>query len=171
MGFRNRHNGFFFGTGVAQYKRPPITVEIRRCERSEWSKFRKYHYLNTELNNSSQCFGAYINNRIVGFCAVVHFPHPRNPKIKRVHRLVVLPDYQGIGIGSRLNDFVAEHFYKLGFDVRIVTSTPALVYGFKNSKRWSLIFAGQQTSRVKGLLLFNRSMSFNRMTTSWRFLG
>ena len=31
--------------------------------------------------------------------AIIHFPHPIK-SYKKVHRLVILPDYQGIGLGT-----------------------------------------------------------------------
>ena len=48
----------------------------------------------------AKCYGLYDNDEIIGFLAVRHMPHPDNDHIKMVHRFVVLPDYQGIGIGG-----------------------------------------------------------------------
>ncbi len=65
----------------------------------------------------------------------------------RVSRLVVLPDYQGIGIGKRLLNFVAELYtsqMKLPF--YILTSNPQLVRG--NLDRWRVMRHGH-ASRMK----------------------
>jgi len=35
-----------------------------------------------------------VNDEIAGFISVLHFPHPKVKNMKKVHRLVVLPDYQ-----------------------------------------------------------------------------
>jgi GNAT superfamily N-acetyltransferase len=94
--------------------------------------------MNTEINNSSQCYGLYnVDNEQVAFIAIMHFPHPINKKIKRIHRFVVLPDYQGIGIGGIFLDSIAD-IYK-GFDVRIVTSAKNLIHKLDKSKKWRLI--------------------------------
>jgi len=53
----------------------------------------------------------------------------------RVSRLVVLPDYQGIGVGKRLLDFIAELYTtqtKMPF--YILTSNPQILRG--NMNRW-----------------------------------
>ena len=112
--------------------------EVRECKRSEWAKFRKYHYLNTDLPSAAQCYGLYDGENIIGFLGVLHQPHARNKKIKRVCRLVILPDYQGIGLGTKLLNVIAERYTKLGFDFSIVTSAKNFIYALKKSDKWLL---------------------------------
>ena len=92
--------------------------------------------MNTELSVSSKCFGLYINDDIIGFCAVLHQPHGVNPKIKRCHRLVILPDYQGIGLGYKFLNCVADIFVNKGFDFSLVTSAKNLIIKLSQSKEW-----------------------------------
>jgi len=48
----------------------------------------------------------------------------------RVSRLVVLPDYQGIGVGKRLLNFIAELYTsQLNLPFYLVTSNPQLIRG------------------------------------------
>lgn len=68
----------------------------------------------------------------------MHFPHPINKKIKRVTRLVILPDYQGIGLGTKFLNFIADFYSKQGFDFRIVTSAKNLIYALNRNKKWVL---------------------------------
>lgn len=68
----------------------------------------------------------------------MHFPHPKNKKIKRVTRLVILPDYQGIGLGTRFLKSVAEIYSCQGFDFRIVTSAKNLINALNKSENWKL---------------------------------
>lgn len=68
----------------------------------------------------------------------MHFPHPINKKIKRVTRLVILPDYQGIGLGTKFLNFIADFYSKQGFDFRIVTSAKNLIYALNRNKKWLL---------------------------------
>ena len=70
--------------------------------------------------------------------AVMHQPHGVNKKIKRVCRLVVLPDYQGIGIATRFLKIIAEHYTKQGYDFSIVTSAKNLIYALNKSNDWLL---------------------------------
>ena len=127
--------------------------------------FRKYHYLNTELSNASHCYFATINGTPVGFIAVIHFPHPKVKNIKKVHRLVVLPDYQGIGIGNRLLEFVGKIYIDKGFKFTITTSTPSLINYFNKSEKWKLTNQGRMQSDSKTAIL---KYSSNRLTTSWQ---
>jgi GNAT superfamily N-acetyltransferase len=65
-----------------------------------WKMFAKHHYLSHSHNNAANVFIATVNDEIAGFISVLHFPHRVKLKyIKKVHRLVILPDYQGAGIG------------------------------------------------------------------------
>lgn len=129
-----------------------------------WELFRKYHYLNSELHRGAKCFIALINNRPVGFIAVLHFPHSKVKNIKRVHRLVVLPDYQGIGIGSKLLEFIGRKYILDNWQFRIVTSTPALISHFRDSKFWRLVNFGRNRQH-SGLKPFG---SNGRLTCSFK---
>ena len=90
------------------------------------------------MPNHAQCFGAFDNGKIVAFIGVIHFPHPKNPKIKSVSRLCVLPDYQGIGIGKKLLNFVAKIYADEGFDVKITTSAKNLIFSLVKDEHWIL---------------------------------
>ena len=77
-------------------------------------------------------------DKIVAFMGVLHQPHGVNKKIKRVCRLVVLPDYQGVGIATRFLKIIAEHYTKQGYDFSIVTSAKNLIYALNKSNDWLL---------------------------------
>ena len=59
--------------------------------------------MNTEISSSARNYGLYDKNVLIGFCSVIHFPHPKNKMIKHIHRLVIHPDYQGIGLGKKFD--------------------------------------------------------------------
>ena len=118
--------------------RPQKRYEVRRCDRGEWAKFRRYHYLNTDISSACVCYGLFDAGSIVGFCGVLHQPHGKNQKLKRVSRLVILPDYQGIGLGYKFLNCVADHYKKLGFDFTIVTSAKNLIWKLYNSEKWTM---------------------------------
>ena len=112
---------------------------IKRCERGEWNKFKKYHYLNSELPKASQCYGVYDNDNIIAFMGVIHQPHGINKKIKRVSRIVVLPDYQGIGIGTRFLTEIAKIYKNKGYDFSIVTSAKNMIKSLYKNDKWIMI--------------------------------
>ena len=70
--------------------------------------------------------------------AVLHQPHKIKRIIKRLSRLVILPDYQGIGLGVKFLNFMANYYSKLNFDFSIKTSAKNLIFALKKNKNWSL---------------------------------
>lgn len=116
-------------------RRPEIKIDIIE-RKGQWEIFRKYHYLSGELNNASRQFVGYIKNEPVVFFAVLHFPHPRIKNMKRDHRLVVLPDYQGLGIGHKFSSKIAEMFVKGGNRFTITSSTKSLYNQRRNDDNW-----------------------------------
>ena len=68
---------------------------------------------------------------------------------KRVHRLVVLPDYQGIGIGLKFINEVTKFYIENGFNMNLTTTTPALVYALAKDPNWALIRANRTSNNMK----------------------
>lgn len=102
--------------------------------------------MNTDLHNAAQQYVGVINGEVVCHTGVIFFPMQKGKK--RVHRLVVLPDYQGVGIGTAFIAAVAEIVRAEGFELNLTTTTPALVGALRKSPRWVLTRYG----RVKGSL-------------------
>lgn len=148
-------------------RRPEIEIKIYE-RKGMWDIFRKYHYLNNTIVKSSQQFIGYINNIPVAFCGIIHFPHPKVKNFKRVTRLVVLPDYQGIGIGNKLLNYIAIYYKKNKYRFRITTSTPALMQSFKKNINWHLCSIGHQMHNKTSI--FKDNNSINRLTTSWEYI-
>ena len=55
---------------------------------------------------------------------------------RRVSRVVVLPDYQGVGIGGRFLDEIGEIKRREGLKLAIVGSHPSIIRHCERSKRW-----------------------------------
>lgn len=151
-------------------RRPKIKIEIREGK-GYWKIFRKYHYLNSELNHTAKEYVAFINDNPVAFCAVLHFPHPKIRNMKRVTRLVVLPDFQGLGIGLRLMNFVAELYRNSGYRFSLTTSTPALLWSIKKDRQWQLKSYGRSSPHSENGTGMKRHGAINRITTSWEYVG
>ena len=94
--------------------------------------------MNSDLPSAAICYGVYDDEKIIAFMAVMHQPHGVNKKIKRVCRLVVLPDYQGVGIATRFLKIIAKYYTKQGYDFSIVTSAKNLMYALNKSNDWLL---------------------------------
>ena len=98
--------------------------------------FRKYHYLNTDLHQAASQYIGMIGNELVCHTGIIQMPMKKGSK--RVHRLVVLPDYQGIGIGTRFIKAVAEDITRQGLELNLTTTTPSIVHALSKSKDWIL---------------------------------
>lgn len=130
--------------------------------------FKKYHYLSRDIHKGSKCYVGLVNNIPVVFCAVLHFPHFKSKNIKRCHRLVVLPDFQGVGIGIRFLTEVAKIYLKDNFRFTITTSQPALTNSLKNSTGFlCTLLKGHRHNQSKWA--DSNSNSTKRITTSWEY--
>ena len=90
--------------------RPRIELQVVPCGVQAWAAFRQHHYLSADINKSSRCWLATWGENIVGFASAIAFPNGNFKNAWRGHRTVILPDYQGLGLGVRLSDFVAASF-------------------------------------------------------------
>lgn len=56
----------------------------------------------------------------------------------RIHRIVIHPDWQGIGLGRMLSTTVAKHV-SLKYDCFLQTSNPAMKHALLHHDNWKLI--------------------------------
>lgn len=117
--------------------RPKIKLEIKSIDGQVfWKIFKRHHYLSGAFNNSANAFGAFFNKRIIGFCSILSFPNAHFQNAWREHRTVVLPEFQGLGIGTALSETVADHVVKNGGRFFSKTSHPAFGHHRETSKKW-----------------------------------
>jgi GNAT superfamily N-acetyltransferase len=133
--------------------------------------FRQYHYLSGSLPSTARCYAAAYQGKPIAFIAVVSIR--MKAKYYRVSRLVVLPDYQGIGIGKRLLNFIAKLYTsqtKMPF--YILTSNPQIIRG--NLRNWKITRFGH-ASKGRGDTRINneigRSLSRNRLSVSLQYIS
>lgn len=95
-------------------QRPTIEIKIYASKRTIWPLFRNFHYYNTgDLPSSCRSYLATVklgdaDEEVVGFVASRPLPSGTIRNAYIACRTVVLPDFQGLGIGPRLSDAVAE---------------------------------------------------------------
>jgi GNAT superfamily N-acetyltransferase len=162
----------FTGTDARErLRRPEIKLEIDRCDRSAWQLFRHVHYLNHDLHPSARCFIARVNGEPVAFTAVIFFPHATVPGW-REHRTVCSPDYQGIGIGNRVSEFIAAIFRATGRPYYSTTSHPSMIRHRAKSPLWAMTRKPGLTRPHEGK---NTEMggagSTSRITAGFQYVG
>jgi ABC-type polar amino acid transport system ATPase subunit/GNAT superfamily N-acetyltransferase len=126
--------------------RPDIKFEIFNYrDKSIWKMFAKHHYLSHSHNNAANVFIATINDQIAGFISIL--PQPGKTKfLKRVHRLVILPDFQGAGFGIKFLNEIGYIYKKEKWRFIINTTAPSLIHALKNNKNWNCHHFGRTSS-------------------------
>lgn len=61
-----------------------------------------------------------------------------HPYLRRVSRLVILPDYQGIGLGTKFLTFIAQYWNGKGYDLCIDTSAKNLIGALRRKPEWRM---------------------------------
>ena len=88
----------------------------------------------------------------------------------RISRVVTLPDYQGLGLGTRMMEAVAALYAAAGQRVNITASHPAVLGHCLRSPRWRLV-ARLPTGARRGFLAGGRyRTSQGRAVASFEFV-
>lgn len=130
--------------------RPRLLLAIHRVHGAEaWPLFARHHYLSADLFASAQCYGAFTEaGECVAFASYLHFPHPKTRNLKMAHRIVCLPDYQGLGIGAYLTAWLGERLWGQGYRFRIMSAHPAVIHACAASPRWRGVSARRKSVAV-----------------------
>jgi ABC-type lipoprotein export system ATPase subunit/GNAT superfamily N-acetyltransferase len=119
-----------------RHGRPKITLQISRVEVETWDFFKKHHYLTEQVNKSCKFILFEWNDKPVGIVAISTLPSGTVKNSYRLSRTVVLPDYQGLGIGSKISEFCAAILKAEGLKCFTKTVNPALGIYRDNSTNW-----------------------------------
>lgn len=151
-------------------RRPAIKLKIVRVHRSAWKIFKHHHYLDTNIHRSAQCYVALVDNTPAAFVGVISFPHRIRPGW-REHRVVCLPDYQGVGIGNAVSEHIAS-IYSVSKRYRSVTGSPAMIHHRAKSPLWRMIRPpGAHGKPQSGLSHMRGSSADSRVTASFEWVG
>lgn len=118
--------------------RPRIQCEIGHVPYATWRLFAPFHYLTQELNHSARCYALWANGRLAVFGGVLHRPHPDNPRVKGLSRLVTLPDWQGLGLAFVLTDTLGAAYKARGWYYHNYPAHPPFIRAFDRSPNWEL---------------------------------
>ncbi len=134
-------------------RRPPIELEVFACRPAAWRLFAPHHYLTSRLPGGCRCWLAtatlgggdsrVASGSAAAFAAVQRYVGRETAAMKRrplykIVRLVVLPDYQGVGIGGALMGWLGELHAAEGKQLGITTSHPAMIRACQASSHWRL---------------------------------
>ena len=144
--------------------RPPIHLDIHRTDWRHWPTFEPHHYLKIPRMIAAVCYVGSVESQLVAHVAVATVCYGRNGFEARACRLVVMPEWQGAGVGTRFLDTVCQ-IQLDGADGSVMpglplstafhTSHPGLCQALRRRKGWSQISArlyGQHKGRCKATL-------------------
>jgi GNAT superfamily N-acetyltransferase len=114
----------------------------------------------------ARCYTALYKNKPIAFIAVV-CTHMK-ATYYRVTRLVVMPDYQGIGVGKKLLNFIAELYTsQTSIPFYILTSNPQIIRG--DMRNWKIVRCGHASKGHGNTTINNEirsSLSRKRLSVS-----
>jgi GNAT superfamily N-acetyltransferase len=157
-------------------RRPPIKLSIHRVDpASAWPLFRGHHYLSSSLAMQARAYCAFWEEKPVGFFGIIHHvgraARDRRVRAYRGHRTVVLPDYQGVGIGNVLQEAIAGLYVAQGFRFYLTAAHPAVIHHMSRSKRWRMVrHPSQLIAKAGGNNDFGGA-SRGRLTASFEYIG
>jgi GNAT superfamily N-acetyltransferase len=119
-------------------RRPSIELSICRISHDTWPLFAPHHYMTGHLHKAAECYGAFIDRKQVAFDAWLPFVGRlrSGKKGRRGTRTVVLPDFQGVGIGRTLVDTVASMYVGLGYEALSRTAHPGEMASKMRNPNW-----------------------------------
>ena len=162
-------------------RRPAIDFEVTRVHRQAWELFRQHHYLDKNINNAGQCYLATVKGQPAAFVSAMHFPHPIRSGW-REHRAVCLPDFQGVGLGNAMSEFVASLYRATGKPYRSITGNPAMIRHRAKSPLWKTVTKPTLGSKLPtgkrknaqvadAMRRYSQTTATNRLIATFEYVG
>jgi GNAT superfamily N-acetyltransferase len=150
-------------------RRPPIELALVRCRRELWAAFARHHYLSGELARSARCYAALWREEPVAFCATLPVIGKRGRW--RITRLVTLPDYQGLGIGLRVAEGLAQSYREAGLRMNLTAGHPSVVAHCRRSPRWRTVALRTPGNKRPPQFVHNYRGAPGRTVASFEYVG
>jgi len=123
------------------------------------------------MNLASELYYIEYNNIIIGVISILPFPTGNTKYIFRIHRLVILPDYQNLCIGSKLLDLIGEYYINQGKKLFITTIHERIHNHCKKLKLYRETNSNKHTRHTVSSLPQFKNAFLNRKTYSYEYVG
>lgn len=135
--------------------------------------FKDHHYLSGNVNKAARCYIGVWDDNIVCFFASITQPSGTVKNAWRGHRNVVLPDYQGMGIGVRFSTAIAQLHIDQGYRYFSRTAHPRLGGYWEGSPLWKPTSKNRKLrTDVKHERVYNNHYTDNkRVCYSYEYIG
>lgn len=151
-----------FDTATGQYsgrglwRRPRFDVELWETNQRYWSLFEPHHYLKLPAMIAATNYVATVDGELV---AHVAFGTRAGLREARACRLVVMPEWQGAGVGTRFLNAVCQLYleganrYNKKMPTLFHTSHPGLCNALRRDKKWvqvsATLYGGNKTKSAR----------------------
>jgi len=152
-------------------QRPKIELSVFRTTCDTWERFKKYHYMTAKLNEAATCFVFTWNNKLVAFNAILPLPSGQYQNAWRSSRLVVLPDFQGLGIGSKVSEFIGGILKASGKTLYTKTINPALGLYRQKSNNWEASAANGKADKQEHIDKCSSMGGLTRASFCYKYVG
>lgn len=127
------------------HRRPHFELEIRQTDSSYWHHFKPHYYLDLPMPVGAQYFVGTVDGELV--CHLAMASKNLGPKNfeGRATRLVVMPEWQGAGVGLRFLNAICEanvqgqNRWGKPMTTMFHTSHPGLCSALRRDRRWRQI--------------------------------
>jgi len=116
--------------------RPNLALTIKSTSVHYWKYFSRFHYLDTAISKSAHYYVLLLDDKPIGFHAAIHSTNRDIHSYWRGHRTVILPEFQGMGIGTAFSDAIAEIYVSRGLRYFSKTAHPSFGEHRENSPLW-----------------------------------
>lgn len=154
-------------------RRPEIQLEIVRCDYQAWRWFAPYHYLSQELHRACRCFAGLIQGEPAVFGSFLHLVHPTVRNMYSFNRVVVRPEFQGVGIGSGVFlDALAAVGKALGYRIVGHTGNPHFIRALARSPKWDMTAKPAFANRLgRNAMNHMKAHAFTRRVAHFEYAG
>jgi len=132
--------------------RPELALTIRSTGPDYWRYFSKYHYLDTRMSRSVHCYVLLLGDKPIGFHAAIHSTNRDIHSYWRGHRTVILPEFQGMGIGTAFSDAIAQIYVDRGLRYFSKTAHPSFGEHREKSPLWRATSTNRKSRKGSYLL-------------------
>lgn len=152
------------------FRRPRFELEVREVDASLWPLFAPHYYLTLPRLVAPTYYAGFVDGEPV---AHVGFSTRMGLKEARASRLVVMPEWQGAGVGLRFLNAVCdlwrrgENRYGRPMPTLFHTSHPGLAQALRRDRLWTQVSAVLHgANRAKCVASLQRSMARGRFRSA-----
>lgn len=141
----------------------------RTNDKDIWRVFREHHYLSAEMNKAATVYTIYWDNVLIGMFSILNQPSGSYKYAFRVHRIVVLPDYQGLGMGTKILDYFGNMHINNGHKFFLRTTHMRFGRHCRNSLTWIEGGSSCKISNAGGVTHEKKYKNYDRKRKPYSF--